>query len=733
MIKAPIGSGKSFLFFDGPTYALYKTSKRNLLNTQSKEGEISLIFSEGDNYYLIKRSLSKGKKYDSCASRLWAFHKLPLLLTSTNSEVLQRNRNLPQEILNDPNSEYEEIIMKNESDLQQSLDQLLPPEPVFLSTIFLLQDAQNIFEMQPAERLVVLKNVFGLLGIEESKDEVNEERKHTELKIKSLQDQSLPNAKLRKRLKDCYESTQILAQGEEKTFFEELHPLLDKITLQEFSLQGLNQEHFKEQLYAYKQEEKNYIALQATREQLRKQSAEKQQFLLKLQQEEKKLKQERENLEQRIARIDLKHIEATKNEKIHAYEQLKLLSNIGEKHVFEDLEANNLEELILLIQKLKERGKELFNLLQIQDLKKQEREKAKLRLLNFEQGRKNDTTFHCTKIQAVCPFVELINKQHFQQLQQQRSTLQEEVNKLEKDFRNYAPQPLQPQIAQIKNFLQQINFRLREQRYLQQLELQKQIQHLDQKILQMETELQQLHRYQQEQSVLLSRIQEIQKHYQDTEQELRSLQDKQQSYETQLREAPLQNIQHRISMLEQLLQTLSNIEQLIADFTETKNTLKHLQLRSERLKNLYHLLSKELLFSALGRDLPLMSEIINTYLTQVVDYQLNMRVIEVGDKIELEIKIQDSKGEREVKSLSGGQKTILKLVWMLAVASYLHTPLLFLDETITHLDADTVGKVSEMINNFVKQSTMKFYTVTHNQEIQEMEIRDDIITLSQSM
>jgi hypothetical protein len=32
-----------------------------------------------------------------------------------------------------------------------------------------------------------------------------------------------------------------------------------------------------------------------------------------------------------------------------------------------------------------------------------------------------------------------------------------------------------------------------------------------------------------------------------------------------------------------------------------------------------------------------------------------------------------------------------------------------------------------MINNFVKQKTMKFYTVTHNKEIQDMQIWDDII------
>jgi hypothetical protein len=57
----------------------------------------------------------------------------------------------------------EEIVFKNETDLQASLDALLPPKEVFLSTVFLLQDADNIFEMRPSDRLIVLKNVFNLL------------------------------------------------------------------------------------------------------------------------------------------------------------------------------------------------------------------------------------------------------------------------------------------------------------------------------------------------------------------------------------------------------------------------------------------------------------------------------------------------------------------------------------------------------------------------------------------
>ena len=125
--------------------------------------------------------------------------------------------------------------------------------------------------------------------------------------------------------------------------------------------------------------------------------------------------------------------------------------------------------------------------------------------------------------------------------------------------------------------------------------------------------------------------------------------------------------------------------------------------------------------------LPILCDIINDYLSQCVDYSLKMQIVENWEKLELDAKILDSKWEREVKSLSGWQRTVLKLVWMLAISSYLHTPLLFLDETINNLDIDTVWKVSEMINNFVKQRTMKFYTVTHNKEIQDMQIWDDVI------
>ena len=79
--------------------------------------------------------------------------------------------------------------------------------------------------------------------------------------------------------------------------------------------------------------------------------------------------------------------------------------------------------------------------------------------------------------------------------------------------------------------------------------------------------------------------------------------------------------------------------------------------------------------------------------------------------------------------MSGGQRIILKLVRMLAISSYMNSPMLFLDETINNLDVDTVGRVADMLKDFVQQRSMKLYTVTHSQQIQEMNIWDKIIEI----
>jgi DNA repair exonuclease SbcCD ATPase subunit len=71
LIKAPIGSGKSFLFFDGPMFGLYKLANRNMLNALSKEGYIKILVEVNGELYFIIRNLKAGKAKDGCSSTLY--------------------------------------------------------------------------------------------------------------------------------------------------------------------------------------------------------------------------------------------------------------------------------------------------------------------------------------------------------------------------------------------------------------------------------------------------------------------------------------------------------------------------------------------------------------------------------------------------------------------------------------------------------------------------------------
>lgn len=62
LIQAPIGSGKSFLFFDGPLFALYKHRDRPILNKTSKKGAVEILFQLDSGIYMIRRELTMTKK-----------------------------------------------------------------------------------------------------------------------------------------------------------------------------------------------------------------------------------------------------------------------------------------------------------------------------------------------------------------------------------------------------------------------------------------------------------------------------------------------------------------------------------------------------------------------------------------------------------------------------------------------------------------------------------------------
>jgi hypothetical protein len=71
----------------------------------------------------------------------------------------------------------ERIESKNETDVQETLKSFIPAQEVFLSTSMLLQGSENVFELAPADRISLFKEIFGLMSIDSATDKINDERK----------------------------------------------------------------------------------------------------------------------------------------------------------------------------------------------------------------------------------------------------------------------------------------------------------------------------------------------------------------------------------------------------------------------------------------------------------------------------------------------------------------------------------------------------------------------------
>ncbi|MFA7284719.1 MAG: hypothetical protein WC004_02770, partial [Candidatus Absconditabacterales bacterium] len=143
--------------------------------------------------------------------------------------------------------------------------------------------------------------------------------------------------------------------------------------------------------------------------------------------------------------------------------------------------------------------------------------------------------------------------------------------------------------------------------------------------------------------------------------------------------------------------------------------------------DLHSIFSKELTLYVLQSYIPVLNDYINAFLAKVVDIQLSIQIGPDGD--ELVLTVEDERGIREVKSLSGGQKTVLRLCWILATSVVFGNSFLLLDETINNIDNDIVARVSELLSDYVKQHNITFYVVTHSEQIQQMTMRDDTIIL----
>ena len=802
LIKAPIWTWKSFLFFDWPTYALYKTWTRNLLNIQSETWFIKLLFSINWEVYYIVRNIKKWKVKDSTTSHLY---NCALSEDEFFDNIEDRGPLKPwfdiESILRSKEWILEEIVFKNETDLQQQLDMVLPPKEVFVSTIFLLQDSENIFEMQPSERLEVLKNVFWLLWIDESKTTVKDKLRDVAAQIKALQDVSTYESKLGIYLWTIFKDYSILENSSiardivlsAKDEIDELKMFKENLSINNFTLPEECSnfiEHLQESLKGLRDEyQKKQATLSAYNEQNHWLDVQIQWFQREIFSE----KNEIGNIEKKLANINPEQLKILREDKKKLteqqellesqaesdncksfYEKNKILLNLSERTSFSlSMNQQFIHELMSQWTTLKSRNELLENRLQNleqkekleqESLKNQEKTinerwtmyKNELKSLeenleSFEKQVESEAEFSCEKINSQCPFIRVINKQHFQQREEERKKILEKKEQLEQRIKD---ENFEGKIAEINQKLEHPQSEIQNEKkeikeqqanniksmdllrgFLKVVDYKKidelnelykkndvQIKELDKQIIQQEELQSSQEMLQQEKIKLETAIKQKETQIVTVENQKKELQEKINTLSLEIEKHPRVEIQEVERCLSDYSSTIQLLKTLIEDYNKMQVNLKEFIEEEKKLKVLYWILNKDLLLFVLGEYLPVLTEIINSYLSSVTDYQITIQLKESGEKLELETKIVDDRGERDVKSLSWWQRTLLKLVRMLAISSYLKTEMLFLDETVNNLDIDTVWKVAQLLDDFVKQREMKFYTITHNSEIQWMKI-----------
>lgn len=381
--------------------------------------------------------------------------------------------------------------------------------------------------------------------------------------------------------------------------------------------------------------------------------------------------------------------------------------------------------------------------------------KIKKTLGDFEKNISAQATFACEKIKEQCPFIKVINKKTFDQLDQQKQTFLHQQEEIEttikklntelKEIDTRLPQEENKKIKLLENqlkeaeksieiikiFLNEIKYKDIELAYNEYTNQDKRAKELDKEINQLEQESKQGDEWKLELQKAITQKESLEKHLDESIS--RIAEKEQQRKERELEKEKMESTKtgHIEKNYLTMQQLYHDIDMLVDEFKEHQLERQKLEEQETILGNLYTIFSKELLLLVLQDHLPVLNDIVNSYLSQIVDYQISLQLKNDADKLELEAKIIDQKGMRDTKSLSGGQRIILKLVRMLAISSYINSPILFLDETINNLDADTVGKVADMLEDFVKQKEIKLYTITHSQQIQQMDIRDQTIEIDQ--
>ena len=758
-----------------------------MLNMQSKKWSIAARRSMDDQHYLTIRELNKTPKGETIKSSLYQI----------DSEYIQTI----QEKLSDPIIQYETashiperltaarkhgkiIDAKNEWDVQELIHSIVPPLSVYEGTHMLMQDSINIFELPPQQRIDIFKNIFGLLGIDEAKEKISEEKRSLSAMIKTRQDTSRIDTVARQQSNvlitqrptiegiiteymteknKSYDTRWLLIY--ERSLLQEhitiesltlpdtlpdidhLETLIDtrhhRLTSIQSTMDGLDKEiqTLQRSIHEWQHTiDDDSKTLQQLQTQLQNYDSRKvahaQEILEKYQSD----LDARYAILPRWSRGDITHKLLTAS--LPAFTLLDLPTSI---------ESKSISTLWQLLQEVKSHGKTLQaekNLIEQSQTSWQQQKKwlqAELdrsneRVSSFTNDIESQKIFRCERIQDNCPYIDMINSATFKKLQTQLDGLTADRDRIMKQMeqttqakQTYTVAHIDQAITALRDRMTAIDWKYLEE--LKSLEEQKknEWEKLQRDFQTLIKEQWQLQRISEQITSLETKVSHTKKEIEGMrEREIERSREKE-KYSAEIASLPSPTIIHEQKrLLHDYSQSLDRLSHLVSEYKQSQHEINTLKDQEKILGDLYQIFSKELLFIVVRNSLPILQEIINSRLSTVVDYQITMEIDKTSatsDKIELVVTVHDEKWAREVKSLSGWQKVILKLAWMMAVAVFNRSQMLFLDETVNNLDHDTVAKVANLLTQFIEWSkgAMQVYLVSHSAQIQEMPIRDGIV------
>lgn len=760
LIKAPIGSGKSFLFFDGLIFGLYKWGSRPMLHRHATQGQIQVLFAHAWACWLIIRELKSTKAgNDSVTSTLFrvqATYEMldELFVRACGQQIICDDIIIDQLI---PSSWCEQVPALWQKEIETMILDLLPSREVTLSSCVLMQDSDNIFEMTPAIRINVFKQLFDLLDMDHVRDHLADLKRTTQMRRGVLQEdmtvqQQFTTCISQLRTTIAWLETLDFADYKEyvwdwfsQPFFHDLS-LLDTSHLQvEWSfLQGYDEARTSTLLQAINDLVEKQTLRQGEYQQLTRQyeTIDHQAWLLAW-----KLKTIQQRLEEQntiLSTLPMDRIQHTKEELVRldeAIDQLWHQIPVEQAKTYGIIFTSVIQAQQVMYQRIAEAKQTQQDLLSAEEKQtiltwQYDHLVAQLAGLQAQASQREaeqarTELFFCDKIQGNCPYVDLVKQWTSKRIGEQQDYLQKQIV----DFRDVRlPELLQgvttttEQVHMLRDLLEKqravftaLGWKALEQIFFRADELYSQRKLLtdrirdDQLLLDSSATLLE----QQRADVLL---------LEKTTQEHATIQAQRTLLANQIAEYDEHTYQHSLALGKQLGSWLQRFEQLIAlmrwlidQYVDRQQQIRELQEKELLVKDLLQIFQKELLIVVLQDFLPVLEDLINTYLHQIVSFSLRFELPKtVQEQMELVIWVEDEKGRRAVKSLSGWQKSVLRLCRILAVSTLFKQEYLLLDETINSLDQEAIGRVAELLDNFVKQREMTFYLVTHAPQIQDM-------------